>query len=188
MMAVMGMISCTAELNDPVANSSTNNVLVSKFNAQPIEAGNDALQNLPTVTLKEAENILSALRNHIDDNEVIDIMTADYHDMHKWQIIMKHTIDKKYSFTIQLNLTSYDDGSLFYNGFDNNCNLDKIRWQIGGFSFSTGQDADYFIFNSQSHIYMKVEGEDSPVHYQIPVSITGEYSPNNHRASYTYSL
>ncbi len=188
MMAVMGMISCTTELNDPVVDSSINNVLATKYNAQLLEESSALLSNLPELTLKEADAILSALRNHVDDSEELDVRYAELGDMQKWQVVMTRTISKKYSFTIQLNLTSYEDGSLFYNGYTNSCTLDEMQWHVGGFSFSSSYDSNRFKFDSKSYLYLKVEGDEQPLYYQVPVSITGQYNPNNHEASYTYSL
>lgn len=188
MMAVMGMISCTAELNDSVVDSSINNVLATKYNAQLLEESSALLSNLPELTLKEADAILSALRNHVDDSEDLDIRYAELGDMQKWQVVMTRTISKKYSFTIQLNLTSYEDGSLFYNGYTNSCTLDEMQWHVGGFSFSSSYDSNRFNFDSKSYLYLKVVGDEQPLYYQVPVSITGQYNPNNHEASYTYSL
>ncbi len=187
-MAVMGMISCTTELNDPVVDSSINNVLATKYNAQLLEESSALLSNLPELTLKEADAILSALRNHVDDSEELDVRYAELGDMQKWQVVMTRTISKKYSFTIQLNLTSYEDGSLFYNGYTNSCTLDEMQWHVGGFSFSSSYDSNRFKFDSKSYLYLKVEGDEQPLYYQVPVSITGQYNPNNHEASYTYSL
>ena len=187
-MAVMCMISCTAELNDPVVDSSINNVLATKYNAQLLEESSALLSNLPELTLKEADAILSALRNHVDDSEELDVRYAELGDMQKWQVVMTRTISKKYSFTIQLNLTSYEDGSLFYNGYTNSCTLDEMQWHVGGFSFSSSYDSNRFNFDSKSYLYLKVEGDEQPLYYQVPVSITGQYNPNNHEASYTYSL
>ena len=146
------------------------------------------MSNLPELTLKEADAILSALRNHVDDSEDLDIRYAELGDMQKWQVVMTRTISKKYSFTIQLNLTSYEDGSLFYNGYTNSCTLDEMQWHVGGFSFSSSYDSNRFNFDSKSYLYLKVVGDEQPLYYQVPVSITGQYNPNNHEASYTYSL
>lgn len=188
MMAVMGVISCTAELNDPVVDSSINNVLETKYNAQLLEESSALLSNLPELSMKEADAILSALRNHVDDSEDLDVRYAEMSDMQKWQVIMTRTISKKYSFTIQLNLTSYEDGSLFYNGYTNSCTLDEMQWHVGGFSFSSIYDSDRFKFDCKSYLYLKVEGGEQPLYYQVPVSITGQYNPSNHEASYTYAL
>lgn len=187
-MVVMSLFSCTTELNDPVANSSFDNVLESKFNAVELEDNNAMYSNLPELSMKEAETILSALKNHTNDKEDLEVKTASQNDMHKWQVVMKHTIDNKYTFTIQLNLTSYDDGSLFYNGYSNNCSLDEMKWQVGGFSFASDNASEKFKFQSQSYLYIKVFDQDETKFYQIPVAINGLYNPMNHEASYDYSI
>lgn len=187
-MVVMSLFSCTTELNDPVANSSFANVLESKFNAIEFEGNKAALANLPELSIKEAETILSALKNHTNDQEELEIKTASQNDMHKWQVVMKRTIDNKYSFTIQLNLTSYDDGSLFYNGYSNNCSVSEMEWQVGGFSFASDNASDNFKFQSQSYLYIKVFDQDETIFYQIPVAINGLYNPMNHEATYEYTL
>lgn len=186
--AVMSLFSCAAELNDPVVYSSTTRVLEAEYNARLLESNNVIVSNLPELTLKEAETILSELRNHVNADEELQIQTDEFGDMQKWQVVMTHTINQKYIFTIQLNLTSYDDGSLFYNGYSNSCTLDEMKWQVGGFSFSSNGESDHFKFESQSYLYLKIEGDEEPLCYLVPVSILGQYNPNNHEASFTYSL
>lgn len=185
---VMGMMSCTSELNDPVVDSSINSPLVTRYHAVEIEASNVDLANLPELSLKEAEKILSNLKNHTNELEELDVKTASKNDMHKWQVIMKHTINSKYSFTIQLNLTSYDDGSLFYNGYSNTCSLSEAKWQVGGFSFSSENASENFKFQSQSHLYMKVFEDNETRAYQIPIVINGHYNPSSHEASFKYTI
>lgn len=40
---------------------------------------------------------------------------------------MKQTIDHKYAFTIQLNMNCYNDGSLYYGGYQAECSSSLIN-------------------------------------------------------------
>ncbi len=50
---------------------------------------------------------------------------------------MKQTIDHKYAFTIQLNMNCYNDGSLYYGGYQAECSSSLIKWYLKGFSLAT---------------------------------------------------
>ena len=93
----------------------------------------------------------------------------------------------KYTFTIQLNLTGYADGDLYYNGYNAECSSSLMKWYVKGFSLASDNSEGNFIFQSESYIYMKVA--DNGIKYmQIPVSIRGTYNPKSHDASFTYKL
>ena len=95
--------------------------------------------------------------------------------------------NNKYTFTIQLNLTGYADGDLYYNGYNAECSSSLMKWYVKGFSLASDNSEGNFIFQSESYIYMKVA--DNGIKYmQIPVSIRGTYNPKSHDASFTYKL
>ena len=97
------------------------------------------------------------------------------------------TTEPKYTFTIQLNLTGYADGDLYYNGYNAECSSSLMKWYVKGFSLASDNSEGNFIFQSESYIYMKVA--DNGIKYmQIPVSIRGTYNPKSHDASFTYKL
>jgi hypothetical protein len=103
---------------------------------------------------------------------------------------MKQTIDYKYSFSIELHITSYDDGSLFYNGYNAGCTLDKILWKVGGFSFESDKNSpEDFKFKSTSDIFLKIAADNGKFEfYKVPVAITGTYQPKKQSSNYTYTL
>ena len=100
---------------------------------------------------------------------------------------MKQTIDHKYAFTIQLNMNCYNDGSLYYGGYQAECSSSLIKWYLKGFSLATDNATKNYKFESQSYIYMKVI-ENGIKYMQIPVTIKGNYNPRNHDAAFSYNL
>lgn len=188
--AIMALTSCSAELFDPADGQVTKSVLETEYNALKVDSVLPDIASLPVISMSEAENILASLRTHKNAKEEFSANTHDEGEAHKWELNMKQTIDGKYSFSIQLSITSYDDGSLFYDGYDTECSLNKIFWQVGGFSFESDKvHSEDFKFNSSSSIFFNVVSQNGEhAYYRIPVSIQGTYHPAQQKSSYTYSL
>ena len=168
---MMSLASCTAESSDPVDNSSSTYFLERTYGARSVTyEGNNSdnlnLNDLPAISLKEADD---------KGNQTL------------LKVITSQTINGKYTFTIQLNLTGYADGDLYYNGYNAECSSSLMKWYVKGFSLASDNSEGNFIFQSESYIYMKVA--DNGIKYmQIPVSIRGTYNPKSHDASFTYKL
>lgn len=189
-LSVFVLSSCSAELITPAEEMSIASVLEKEYNALNVTTVNSEVASLPAITLSEAENILKSLRTHKNAKEEFQANTHDEGEAHLWDLIMKQTIDYKYSFSIELHLTSYDDGSLFYNGYEAGCTLEKILWKVGGFSFeSDTTNPENFKFKSTSDIFLKIADEDGNLsYYKVPVGISGTYQPKIQISSYTYTL
>lgn len=189
---MMSLASCTAESSDPVDNSSSTYFLERTYGARSVtyeenNSDNLNLNNLPAISLKEADEILSNLRKHTNAKEEHNILAADKGNQTLLKVITSQTINGKYTFTIQLNLTGYADGDLYYNGYNAECSSSLMKWYVKGFSLASDNSEGNFIFQSESYIYMKVA--DNGIKYmQIPVSIWGTYNPKSHDASFTYKL
>lgn len=178
--------SCSAESNIPVEEPETSAVVLleSRYAATEVAVSSE-LAELPAISISEAENILAALRNHTNAKEELNVEKEDNPNL---RVAIKQTIDNKYAFTIQLNLSSYDDGSLFYNGYESSCSSDLMKWKLTGFALSSDKNKNYcYNFTSDSYLYLKVI-EDGVHYLQIPVKIKGNYFTDNHDASYTYTL
>lgn len=187
---IMAFTSCSAELIGTDEEMATKSVLETEYNALSITAVNSEVSSLPAITMSEAENILKSLRSHKNAKEELEVNTHDEGDAHLWDLLMKQTIDLRYCFTIELHITSYDDGSLFYNGYESDCTLDKIHWKVGGFSFESDKtNPGDFKFSSSSDIFLKISSEDGNLkYYKVPVAITGKYQPQKQASNYTYTL
>ena len=128
---MMSLASCTAESSDPVDNSSSTYFLERTYGARSVtyeenNSDNLNLNDLPAISLKEADEILSNLRKHTNAKEEHNVLAADKGNQTLLKVITSQTINGKYTFTIQLNLTGYANSE------------------------------DNFIFQSESYIYMKV--------------------------------
>lgn len=192
MLVMMSLASCSADGNDPVENSVSTYLLEKTYGARSVtyeENNSDKLKlsELPAISLSEADHILSVLRKHTDAQEELDIQTATKGEQTWLRIVMKQTIDHKYAFTIQLNMNCYNDGSLYYGGYQAEYSSSLIKWYLKGFSLATDNATKNYKFESQSYIYMKVI--DNGIKYmQIPVTINGNYNPRNHDAAFSYNL
>ena len=192
MLIMMSLASCTAEGNDPVENSSSTYFLENTYGARSVayeenNSDNLNLNELPAISLSEADGILSSLRKHTNAKEELDIQAATRGEQTLLKISMVQTINSKYTFTIQLNMNSYSDGSLYYSGYTATCSSSLMKWYLKGFSLSSDNTTGNYKFESKSYIYMKVVS-DGIKYIQIPVSIKGTYNPSNHNAAFTYSL
>lgn len=192
MLVMMSLASCSADGNDPVENSTSTYLLEKTYGASSVayeenNADNLNLSELPAISLSEADGILSVLRKHTNAKEERDIQAATKGEETLLKIAMKQTVDNKYAFTIQLNMSSYSDGSLFYKKYEAECSSSLMRWYLKGFSLSTDNATKNYKFESQSYIYMKVV--DNGINYiRIPVTIKGSYNPTNHEAAFSYNL
>ena len=71
---MMSLASCTAESSDPVDNSSSTYFLERTYGARSVtyeenNSDNLNLNDLPAISLKEADKILSNLRKHTNAKE-----------------------------------------------------------------------------------------------------------------------
>lgn len=192
MLTMMSLASCTADGNDPVENSSSTYLLEKTYGAISVaytENNSDKLNlnDLPAISLSEADQILSNLRKHTNAKEEQDVHTTDKGNQKLLAVIMKQTIDNKYTFAIQLNMSSDSDGMVYYGGYKAECSSSLMKWYLKGFSLSSDNATGNNKFESQSYLYIKVV--DNGIKYmQIPVSIKGTYNPKNHKAAFSYSL
>ena len=86
-----------------------------------------------------------------------------------------------------LALTSYDDGSLFYNGYNAGCTLDKILWKVGGFSFESDKNSpEDFKFKSTSDIFIKIAAENRLYVYDANQKKFLAYMPNFNKLYASY--
>lgn len=72
---MMSLASCTAESSDPVDNSSSTYFLERTYGARSVtyeenNSDNLNLNDLPAISLKEADEILSNLRKHTNAGSV----------------------------------------------------------------------------------------------------------------------
>lgn len=187
---IMAFTSCSAELISPAEDMPAKSVLETEYNALKISSVDAQTASLPAISMTEAENILKSLRSHKNAKEEFQVSTHNEGDAHLWDLLMKQTIDNKYIFTIQLHLTSYDDGSLFYNGYDTECSSKIIAWKVGGFSFESDKtDSDVFKFKSASNLFFKIASDSGePAYYKVNVSIQGNYHSDTQTSNYTYTL
>lgn len=192
MLTMMSLASCTADGNDPVENSSSTYLLEKTYGAISVaytENNSDKLNlnDLPAISLSEADQILSNLRKHTNAKEELDVQTMNKGNQTLLDVIMKQTINNKYTFTIQLNMKSDSDGMVYYGGYKAECSSSLMKWYLKGFSLSSDNATGNNKFESQSYLYIKVV--DNGIKYmQIPVSIKGTYNPKNHKAAFSYSL
>lgn len=192
MLTMMSLASCTADGNDPVENSSSTYLLEKTYGAISVaytENNSDKLNlnDLPAISLSEADQILSNLRKHTNAKEELDVQTMNKGNQTLLDVIMKQTINNKYTFTIQLNMSSDSDGMVYYGGYKAECSSSLMKWYLKGFSLSSDNATGNNKFESQSYLYIKVV--DNGIKYmQIPVSIKGTYNPKNHKAAFSYSL
>lgn len=191
-LTTMSLASCTADGNDPVDNSSSTYFLEKTYGARSVayvenNSDNLNLTDLPAISLSEADEILSNLRKHTNAKEEFDIQAANKGEQTLLRIVMTQTINYKYSFTIRLNMSSYDDNSLYYSGYTAECSSPLMKWYLKGFSLASDKATGSYKFEAQSYIYMKVVS-DGIKYMQIPVSIKGTYNTSNHNASFSYTL
>lgn len=191
-LTMMSLASCTADGNDPVENSSSTYFLEKTYGARSVtyaenNSDNLNLTDLPAISLTEADEILSNLRKHTNAKEELDIQAATKGEKTFLKIAMTQTVNYKYSFTILLNMDSYDDGSLFYNGYKAECSSPLMKWYLKGFSLASDKATGNYKFEAQSYIYMKVVS-DGIKYMQIPVSIKGTYDTSDHNARFSYTL
>lgn len=176
--------SCTAKSDSPLEEVIVPSILESRYAASEVSETED-LSALPAISLSETENILNTLHNHTNAKEELVVEKEDNAQLH---VIIKQTIGNKYAFTIQLNLSNYEDGTLFYNGYESSCSSDLMKWDVSGFALASSNTEKYtYNFSSNSYLYFKVV--DNGIRYmRVPVKIQGSYHTDNNQASYTYTL
>ena len=95
---MMSLASCTAESSDPVDNSSSTYFLERTYGARSVtyeenNSDNLNLNDLPAISLKEADEILSNLRKHTNAKEEHNVLAADKGNQTLLKVITSQTIN-----------------------------------------------------------------------------------------------
>ena len=104
MLVMMSLASCTAESSDPVDNSSSTYFLERTYGARSVtyeenNSDNLNLNDLPAISLKEADEILSNLRKHT--NAKHNVLAADKGNQTLLKVITSQTINGKYRLSLK---------------------------------------------------------------------------------------
>lgn len=192
--AMLTLASCSANENDLVVENSSTNTLVNTYGAINVseiksQPGNLELDLLPAMNVTDVCNILGDIRSH--ESSVKDTRTLEEQKSNKdlLKIEMSETMSDKYTFLLQLHMTKYADGSLFYSGYESECKSTSFKWYIKGFSFSCdNSQAGHYKFETQSFLYFKVNDNGTLQYMKIPFTITGTYNTTTQSTNFTYSL
>lgn len=193
MLVMMSLAACSAESNDPVESQTSTYSLEKTFGARSVtydenNSDNLNLSSLPAISTSEANGILSALRKHtnVEESQDVDI-TARTEKNTLFTVTAQQTINGKYTFTIQLNMIGYSDGSLAYKSYNASSSSTLFQWYLKGFSLSTNGASGNFKFECISYLYFKIA--DGGIKYlEVPISIKGIYDPAHQKASFNYTL
>lgn len=190
---MLSLASCTANENDLVTEESSVHALVNTFGAVNISNGitqpdNLRLSELPGMTAAEAYTILGDIRKHQASQKDSRVYEEQKTDKTMLKVVMSETVSNNYTFLLQLNLMKYADGSLFYSGYEANCQSDLFKWYLKGFSFSCdNKQAGCYKFSTQGYLYFKVVGDNVQL-LQVPFKVMGTYNTVTQEVSFTYSL
>ena len=111
MLFIISMTSCSNEGNDPITLSEESNIsMLTSYGARSLSS-NDAytqklqLEDLPAISIKEANSILSAIKKHDLSQKKCETLSENINkNMVKFSIAMNETISNKYTFSIKLNM------------------------------------------------------------------------------------
>lgn len=190
---MMSLASCSTESTDTATEEEVNNeyILEQDYNAKNVtnedESTTGSIEILPPVTVTDAVNLLGKIREHKNVIEELNVTAAESGDQKLYCVSMTQTVDESVSFTIQLNMTGYNDGRLYYSGYETNLTANEMNWDVNGFSLSNDSQTGKYKFSGQSYLYLKVLN-NGVKYMQVPVSVNGIYNPETHEASFTYSL
>ncbi len=142
------------------------------------------LNDLPAISLKEADEILSNLRKHTNAKEEHNVLAADKGNQTLLKVITSQTINGKYTFTIQLNLTGYADGDLYYNGYNAECSSSSLmKWYVKGFSLASDNSAKTNYIPIRK-LYLYEGGRQRNQIYADSCHYKGNHNPQNYDAAF----
>lgn len=193
MLMMMSLASCTSNENDPAEDNASVYTLINTYGARSVSNTESSFSNLnldelPAISVSEANSILTGIRKHEASRKEGNVHEANSEGKSYLKVAMSECVSGKYTFHIQLNMLKNDSGTLFYSGYQADCQSDMFKWYLKGFSFScdTNQIGNYK-FEAQSYLYFKVI--DNGVQYmQVPISVKGTYNPQTQKADFTYNL
>lgn len=194
LLAILSMVSCTAE-SDAIVNEAETSVSLEKsFNASSIDRkmGDKSeveLDELIPVTTEEAIDILNVLRGRKNLTESNSVITTEGAPGQTFLTIStEQCVDNCHFLEFQMEMISYaDDNSLFYKSSKTCAKSSTYQWELTGFGlYSNGIDGTYRI-ECTSYLYFKVM-EETLKFVQVPVKLSGIYNPENHKVNFTYSL
>ena len=191
MLVVLGLASCTSASNDPVEDNNSTYLLEKTYGAGSItpaenNSNNLNLEELPAVSVSEADQILKKLRMHTNMQESNSVKSSTNGDKTDLTASAQQTIDGQYTFTINLKMTQYSNGTLLYGGYTASVSSDLFKWYIKGFNFSSNKDGNYK-YNVPGYIYFKIADEGIK-YVKIPFTVSGSYNPKDHSTLFSYQL
>lgn len=190
---ILSLASCTANENDPVSEETSVHALVSTFGATNLvkdssQSANLRLSELPGMTAAEAYTILGEIRKHQASQKTSNAFEEQSNNKVLLKIEMSETVSGKYTFSLQLNLMKYADGSLFYSGYEANCQSGTFNWYRKGFNFSCDNShPGCYKFETQGYLYFKVI-DKNPQYLQVPFKVTGTYNTSTQEVDFTYNM
>lgn len=196
MLAVLGMVSCTAESDTQMTREEEKSVtLETTFNARSVNyaEGNKispSLSELPPVTIEEAKSILNTLRAEKKPTITQNVETRVGEPGQNFLTVSAEcTINSTNKLTLQLILINYeDDGSLYYKDYKATASSSFYKWHMNGFGLSTAGTSGLYKFDSTSYLYFKIAEEGEITYLQVPIKVSGNYNPVNHHLEFNYSI
>ena len=190
---ILSLASCTANENDPVSEETSVRTLVSTFGATNLikdssQSDNLRLSELPGMTASEAYTILGDIRKHQASRKTGNAFEEQKNNKILLRIEMSETVSGKYTFLLQLNLMKYADGSLFYSGYEADCQSDTFNWYRKGFTFSCDNNQPgCYKFETLGYLYFKII-DGNPQYLQVPFKVTGTYNTSTQEVDFTYNM
>lgn len=194
LLAVLSMVSCTAESDTIVNEKESNSISLEKsFNASSFnrQMGDSELEldELIPVTTEEAIDILNVLRSRKNLTESNSVKATEGAPGQTFLTIStEQCINNCHFLEFQMEMISYaDDNSLYYKSSKTCAKSSNYQWDLTGFGlYSNGPDGTFRI-ECTSYLYFKVM-EETIKFVQVPVKLNGIYNPENHKVNFTYSF
>lgn len=190
---LLSLASCTASDKDLVFEDASISTLVNTYGATKLftelsQSENFRLNELSGITATEAYTILGDIRKHQASQKDSRSFEEQKNNKILLKVEMSETVSDRYKFFLQLNLMKYADGSLFYSGYEADCQSDSFKWYRKGFNFSCdNSQPGCYKFETLGYLYFKVVDQD--VQYlQVPFKVTGTYNTSTQEANFNYSL
>ena len=195
MLFIFSMTSCSNEGNDPMEQSEQISIELLSFYGARSLSSNDAyaqklhLEDLPAISINEANEILSAIKKHnSSQKDYAYTCGTEENGMIDFCITMSETINKKYTFAIQMNMEKDSgNGTLYFKNYQAQCSADSFVWYIKGFSFASDNETGNNKFESPCYLCFKIIN-DGIQYIQVPMNIKGSYNPSTNQADFSYKL
>lgn len=198
----LGFTACSESDSFQSTDDASLNSIKDLYGAEVASLSIQGVNEIPSVTLVEAQCVLEALRKN--SNRCNDCVVEDQSGKYfgsDGEVVKMVIMGNEYqavtgtgalleTFLIRVELNfSMEEGKVYYLGTDYKYNSDLFNWRANGLSLTPAKNGEKYTyeFESESFVYFKVADEANCI-IKVPIVFKGNYNFKSGQGTYSFQL